>query len=591
MRGKKEIMSKRKLKYTNGNNISAGPRKQILLTISILVSGRREGIERCIASLERLRQRVSCELILTDTGCPPEMQEWMKERADKVLRFKWCDDFAAARNVGLQAARGQWFMFMDDDEWFEDTTRIENFFLTGDYKRYESASYIVRNYVNMEGTMWRDTYLTRMTRRRTETRFFYPIHESLWPLLEPEKRLEDYAHHYGYASEDPEVQMAKRKRNLGILLSAIKEDPHCMKHYLQAVSEYYAMDDWDSACRMADIGIANCDPARQENVLHIDGLYAAAVRMRLRGGRSMEVTKIGRDYLEHAPISDLAKASICSDLVIAYGELGEDALSWRYLQDYLKWKEYFESHREIWLKQETLVLDSCFENYQYRKAMGWGLAVSLSMGDIQGTEELLSRGELVWWMDAARHWYVMTNDNRRKKWQVDFRCLVGQITDEGHFGGLDRPAWQEDVFSYPHILQLYEVLTIREPETGKAETEESEIGKSEATELGTVKQETGVPETGKPGAGEPGRTENTDHEMTAVSSEEGTGPSQGQKDEVAQEIQSLAVQLKEKVRELIRQGQKSAALGVITQLQGFFPNDPELVELQRQCTTFSDEKV
>ena len=94
---------------------------QKLLSISMLVSGREETTEKCIASLDHLRSTVPCELILTDTGCPAGMQEWLQQKADKVLRFTWCDDFAAARNVGLQAASGEWFMFMDDDEWFEDS--------------------------------------------------------------------------------------------------------------------------------------------------------------------------------------------------------------------------------------------------------------------------------------------------------------------------------------------------------------------------------------------------------------------------------------------------------------------------------------
>ena len=128
-----------------------------------MVSGREETMGKCIASLERLRRRVPCELILTDTGCSEEAQEWLRRKADKVIPFSWCNDFAAARNVGLKAASGLWFMFLDDDEWFEDTREIENFFLTGEYKRYNSASYIVRNYANMEGTLWRDTALRRMT--------------------------------------------------------------------------------------------------------------------------------------------------------------------------------------------------------------------------------------------------------------------------------------------------------------------------------------------------------------------------------------------------------------------------------------------
>lgn len=453
-------------------------------------------------------------------------------------------------------------MFMDDDEWFEDTTRIEAFFLSGEFRRYQSASYIVRNYVNMEGTVWRDTHLTRMTVRRTDTRFFYPIHESLWPLLEPEKILEDYAHHYGYASADPEVQQAKRERNLGILLSAIEEDPHCMKHYLQAVSEYYAMDDWDEACRMADAGIANCDPGREENAVHIDGLYAASVRMRLRGKRNMEVVRIGTDYLQNVNLSDLARASICSDLAIAYGELGEDKLAQRYRQDYLKWKGYFEAHKDAWLKQETVVLDSCFENFQYRKVMGWGLAVSLSLGDAGSAEELLSGGELVWWMDAARHWYVMASADRRRKWQADFRHLIGQLGIESHPGHLPQSArWEEDGQPYPRIRQLYEVLT-----TSEAQPE--------------------VSEAANPSHGQQETSGEREYENISGGQEAGTVPGgqDGQADAVAEEIQALSVQLKEKVRFLILQGQKQAALGVITQLQMFFPDDAELEELKKQCT-------
>lgn len=517
--------------------------RQILLTISILVSGRREAIEKCVASLEHLRQRVSCELILTDTGCPAEMQGWLKEKADKVLKFKWCDDFAAARNVGLREARGQWFMFMDDDEWFEDTAGLETFFLSGEYRRYQSASYIVRNYVNMEGSVWRDIHLTRMTVRRPDTRFFYPIHESLWPLLDPEKHLEDYAHHYGYASEDPEVQLAKRKRNLGILLPAIEQDPHCMKHYLQAVAEYYAMDDWDNACRMADNGIKNCDPSRPENAVHIDGLYAAAVRMRLRGKRNPEVLQTGRDYLDQGEISDLAKASICSDLTIACGELGEYGFCWKYLQDYLNWKRYFEGHREEWLKQETVVLDSCFENYQYRKAMGWGFAAALALRNAPGAEELLDMGTLEWWLDAVQVWYRLASPQVRENWKADFQAVMeGTETETAPYGRLRR---------------FYRILTMPEPGQQTQAAEQEQPGAAAA-------EETAISEEGKI------CTETANSEESAETA-------------VSREIAELAVQLKERLRFLMQQGQNQAALGILGQLRMFFPEDAELAELQQQC--------
>lgn len=571
---KKDLSRKNKISQNNRHgNMNYFPKqnlntqyrsRQIVLTISILVSGRREAIEKCIASLEHLRQRVACELILTDTGCPEEMQEWLREKADKVLKFKWCDDFAAARNVGLRAARGQWFMFMDDDEWFEDTAGLETFFLSGEYRRYQSASYIVRNYVNMEGSVWRDIHLTRMTLRRPDTRFFYPIHESLWPLLDPEKHLEDYAHHYGYASEDPEVQLAKRKRNLGILLPAIEGDPHCMKHYLQAVAEYYAMDDWDNACRMADMGIASCDPSRAENAVHIDGLYAASVRMRLRGKRNLEVIQTGRDYLEHGEISDLARASICSDLAIACGELGEYRSCWKYLGDYLNWKAYFESHREEWLKQETVVLDSCFENYQYRKAMGWGFAAALVLQDAQGAETLLGMGTLEWWLDAVQVWYTLASPQIRERWQADFQAMVEsmEIRNGQESRDVSRSVsdWEQEAASYSRLRQFYGILTMPASDRQMQTVELGQSGTADAEETTALglEQETGA----------------------------GDGPvccEESAQAAVSREIAELAVQLKEKLRVLMQQGQNQAALGIISQLQMFFPEDAELTELRRQC--------
>lgn len=469
----------------------AGQNSQIMLSISILVSGREETTEKCIASLDHLRGTVPCELILTDTGCPAGMQEWLQQKADKVLKFRWCNDFAAARNVGLRAATGQWFMFMDDDEWFENTDQIEEFFLSGEYRRYQAASYTVRNYANLEGTEWRDTSLIRMTRRRPDTRFLYPIHETLWPLLDVPKVLEDYVHHYGYANPDPEVQMAKRKRNLDLLLPAIEKDPHCMKHYLQGVAEYQAMNDYESGYKMADAGIANCIPGREENDRYIEGLYAAAVRMRLRAKRSLEVVRLGRDFLDHVELSDLAKASICGDLAVAYGELGEDKSCLQYLWEYLKWNKYFDENKEIWLQQETVILNSCFENFQYRKVMGWGLAASLSLGDADSVARLLTRGALVSWMDAARHWYVMTTPQRREKWQNDFRRLIAGLGIASEPGRMPQAVqWEEDGQPYSRVRQLYEVLTMAEEDSEAPERATGqENGQTVSAEKGDGRQE------------------------------------------------------------------------------------------------------
>lgn len=587
-------------------NASAGRKKthqdsQVLLSISILVSGREETTEKCIASLEGLREKVACELILTDTGCSEEMHKRLEEKADRILKFTWCNDFAAARNVGLRAAKGQWFMFMDDDEWFEDTAEIEDFFLSGEYRSCESASYIVRNYVNMEGTVWRDTPLVRMTRNRPDSRFFYPVHESLWPLLEPRKNLGDYVHHYGYASSDPEVLLAKRKRNLDILLPAIESDPHCMKHYLQGVTEYQAMDDYASACRMADAGIANCIPGRPENALHIDGLYAAAVRMRMREGRSREALQLGRDYLGNGSISNLARASICGDLAIACAKSDEYEPCVEYLQEYLKWKEYFLEHPKEWLEQKINILDSCFEDYQYRGVMGWGLAAAAWGGKGGCLEMLLEKESMEWWrgtvgclcsrMDYAGietvHQCLAASLRERDIYKlmllIEF-CkgyMLKENEERADFGKYNKMVGNlasevlilyENLYQ-PFILEQYSELVPGEYQMachlGNAVALEQE-GKT----IEALKEAKYAAQFYEPGA------PLVSMYAKAIQAEMEAREAEQKKNRM--ELEQLSEQVKRKAEEMLEQGQTEAALSIIKQLQNLVPDDEEAEEIERR---------
>lgn len=506
---------------------------QILLSISMLVSGREETTGKSIDSLAKLRRRVPSELILVDTGCSEELREQLVKKADKVIPFEWCDDFAAARMAGLREASGQWFMYLDDDEWFEDTAQLEKFFLSGDYLWYESASYVQRNYLDLEGTSWRNIHVTRMTKRGPQTRFFYPIHESLWPLLEPEKYFDDYVHHYGYASPDPEVQNAKRQRNLALLLPTIEQDPHCMKHYLQAVAEYYAMEDYKTACEFADRGIANCDPSRVENAVHLDGLYAAAVKMRLEQWHMEDTVRVGKESLEHAEISDLAKAAICGDLIFAYGELLQYAECLDCVRRYLVWKDYFEKNPDKLYRQNTLILDTTFEEKRVRRILGWGFAAALALGDADAAETLLYDKPLELWLNSVQDWYTAIAQPHRERWKRDFGGIVDRLEAPKQIKGqrrLDR--WEKGGEPYSRLWQFYEILTM--PEAAPAQSPQPE-----------------------------------------------SAPGQGMS--LDQEMETLAAQLKQKVRLMAQQGRTAEALAVVRQLQGFFPQDPELAELEVLC--------
>lgn len=222
------------------------------LTISILASDRPAALERCLDSLRPLLMQVPSELIVVVTGSDERVRKTASRYTDRVVPFAWCGDFSAARNTGLAAAKGEWFMYLDDDEWFEDITEIRDFFLSGEYKNYGTAFYKVRNYLNWDGIRYFDFHALRLIKRAFDTRFENPIHEELVPRRGASKFFEAYVHHYGYVIDKNKTDTGKTSRNIPMLLQNIRRNPDYIKNYVQLTQEYYVRGEWkkaEEACR------------------------------------------------------------------------------------------------------------------------------------------------------------------------------------------------------------------------------------------------------------------------------------------------------------------------------------------------------
>lgn len=228
--------------------------KQPVLSISILISGREE-MRKCLESLRSFLEELNCELILVDTGCNEEQLAIAREYTDIIIPFTWCNDFSAARNTGLKKATGEWFMFLDDDEWFEDPTEIVSFFKSGEYKGYNGAYYKVRNHVDRSGKNYVDHFVTRMVKMEKGTCFKGKIHESLYPLYTPVKTFDTHVEHYGYAYDTEEERRRHSMRNVPLLLEEVEEKPDEMRWYGQLAQEYLATSEYEKGAEIALKGI------------------------------------------------------------------------------------------------------------------------------------------------------------------------------------------------------------------------------------------------------------------------------------------------------------------------------------------------
>ena len=215
--------------------------KDIKVTITMLVSNRKDTIRKCMDSIKPILEQVPSELIVVDTGSTDGSMDIVREYTDRIVKFEWCNDFSKARNAGLEGASGEWVMSLDDDEWFDDVSEIVDFFNTGEYKHYNRAIYVARNYADLEGRDWSDSNACRMVKRFPDTCYTGRVHEFIGPLMNPTKYFDAFVHHYGYAFQSEEEHRKHAGRNISLMEIELAESPEDMRIIPQMVQECFSL--------------------------------------------------------------------------------------------------------------------------------------------------------------------------------------------------------------------------------------------------------------------------------------------------------------------------------------------------------------
>jgi tetratricopeptide (TPR) repeat protein len=242
---------------------AAAPAKDLTISLCMIVKDEEEMLPRC---LEAVAGGVD-EIIVVDTGSSDRTVEIAESFGAKVIDFPWNGSFSDARNAGLDAAQGDWLMYLDADEHLVpgDAARIRG--QLG--KTWREGFHLVEtNYTGGDDAGTSVTHLAlRIFRNRPDYRFEGKIHEQKtqhMPTYLPE-RFEATSigiRHYGYLKSRISAK-EKSRRNIELLL---QETPSAFTSF-NLGSEYLMLGD---AARAASHFDASW------NELHTNGDWTSA---------------------------------------------------------------------------------------------------------------------------------------------------------------------------------------------------------------------------------------------------------------------------------------------------------------------------
>jgi GT2 family glycosyltransferase/glycosyltransferase involved in cell wall biosynthesis len=227
---------------------AARPAEGLRLSLCMIVKDEEELLPGCLAAA---RGAVD-ELIVVDTGSTDRTVEIARSYGAQVVEFPWNGSFADARNVSLDAATGDWVMYLDADEHLAADAAPKLRALLG--KTWREAFYLVEtNYTGAEDAGTAVTHpAMRVFRNRPEYRFEGRIHEQKtrhMPTYLPERfETTDVAlTHYGYLHSRVQAK-DKSRRNLELLAA---EPPSPFASF-NLGSEYQLLGEWANAATHFD---------------------------------------------------------------------------------------------------------------------------------------------------------------------------------------------------------------------------------------------------------------------------------------------------------------------------------------------------
>lgn len=213
---------------------------EIELSVAMIFKNEIRCLERCLKSLQPLRERFSMELVMADTGSDDGSRAVAERYADVLFDFPWVNDFSAARNAVLDRCSGDWVLVIDSDEWLDATApdEVEGIIRGRLADGMDGASLLLRNYTKNDRNYYNDFPITRMMRLRPGVRYEGRIHETFQingQIPAVYRSTAAILHHDGYVMLNDGSEAGKRKmaRNAALLREELKKTPNDLRRWMQ----------------------------------------------------------------------------------------------------------------------------------------------------------------------------------------------------------------------------------------------------------------------------------------------------------------------------------------------------------------------
>lgn len=214
----------------------------------MIVKNEEEFLPSCLKSV----QEIVDEIIIVDTGSTDSSIEIGKSFGAKVISHKWNNNFAEARNISLENAKGEWILILDADETLESIDRT----LFHKYIKESNVDILSLELVNYYGDKIDENRIytmaqSRLFKNRLGLKFENSIHETI-NLNDADMDIHNIQHlpikihHLGYLTQVTEKKK-KNERNMNLLHTEIKNDKHSPWMEYHLASEYYRQKKYETA--------------------------------------------------------------------------------------------------------------------------------------------------------------------------------------------------------------------------------------------------------------------------------------------------------------------------------------------------------